>query len=111
VAPPNAKLNDFISTSSIQVTWDGLHEDDVNGILQGFKLKYRVLQTSGKPAKDAKEKLELTVGADKRSFSLGNLISYSRYEIRLAAFTSVGDGPWVTLVGGTMVLLRVGTEK
>lgn len=85
------------------MSWDRLSEDDTNGVLRGYKLRLKLLRTSDKSKRDA-EGRTIIIEPQKTSIWLENLKSFSQYEIQFTAFTTSGNGPWTTLVGGEGIL-------
>ena len=98
-SPPNTKVLDLVTTSSLQVSWNALPQQSINGLLIGYRLIYKLLSTSRRRALFAKPE-EIIVSPHKTSIWLKGLRSFSVYEIKVAAFTSVGDGPFSLVVGG-----------
>lgn len=85
----------------MEISWQSLPEDDVNGVLKGYKIRYKIVKTPGnpRPAENAESK-EITVEPRTISVVLKKLTSYSKYEIQISAFTTVGEGPSSIVFGG-----------
>ena len=74
------------SSQSINVTWEPVPDDHVNGIVLGYRLFY-------KQADKAIDNFSnLTVNSSVFSIELESLEFYTKYELQLLAFTMVGDG-------------------
>ena len=74
------------SSTSINVTWEPVPDDHVNGIVLGYRL---FCKQADKPINDFSN---LTVNSTVLSIGLDSLEFYTKYELRLLAFTMVGDG-------------------
>uniref|UniRef100_A0A673YUC1 Sidekick cell adhesion molecule 2 n=1 Tax=Salmo trutta TaxID=8032 RepID=A0A673YUC1_SALTR len=99
------------TTTSVLVRWEPPAEKQINGVLLGFRVRYRELQydhlrsftirTINSPASNW---AELTAPYSVRNLSessltqyeLDNLSKHKRYEIRLSVYNAVGEGPTST---------------
>ncbi|XP_041725138.2 protein sidekick-2-like [Coregonus clupeaformis] len=99
------------TTTSVLVRWEPPAEEQINGVLLGFRVRYRELQydrlrsftvrTINSPASNW---AELTAPYSVRNLSessltryeLDNLSKHKRYEIRLSVYNAVGEGPTST---------------
>ncbi|KAM9843028.1 protein sidekick-2 [Aulostomus maculatus] len=95
------------TTTSVLVRWQPPSEDHINGVLLGFRVRYRELyydrlrsftvRTVNSPSNWA----DLTAPYSIRNLSessltqyeLDNLSKHKRYEIRLSVYNAVGEGP------------------
>ncbi|XP_028395112.1 protein sidekick-1-like [Dendronephthya gigantea] len=73
------------SGSSIEVSWDEVLEESRNGIVLGYKLFYRLVQYA------PHDFTELDLG-NVKLYTLKNLLGYTHYDIRVLAYTKIGDG-------------------
>ena len=74
------------SSRSINVTWQLIPDDHVNGILLG----YRVLYKKKNSPMDAFQ--NITVNTTYLDAEITSLEVYTEYELRIAGFTIIGDG-------------------
>ena len=74
------------SSTSINVTWQPIPNDHVNGILLG----YRVLYKRKNSLMDAFQ--NVTVNSTHLDAEITSLEFYTEYELRIVGFTKVGDG-------------------
>ncbi|XP_068769931.1 protein sidekick-2 isoform X2 [Struthio camelus] len=74
------------TSSSMLVRWNDIPEADCNGLILGFKVMYKEKDSEG-PAR-----FWLVEGNASRSAQLAGLAKYALYEIRVLAFTRIGDG-------------------
>ncbi|KAH8401811.1 hypothetical protein KR009_008046, partial [Drosophila setifemur] len=83
--PPNNVSLEVTSSSSITVHWEPPAEEDRNGQITGYKIRYRKF-------KDAPQ--VKSTPANIRYFELSNLDRNSDYQVRIAAMTVNGTGPF-----------------
>ncbi|XP_075436193.1 LOW QUALITY PROTEIN: protein sidekick-2-like [Ascaphus truei] len=96
------------TTTSVLIRWQAPAEDKVNGILLGFRVRYRELAYDGLRSFTARsinnpsaKWAELTSVYVARNLSepsltqyeLDNLNKHKRYEIRLSVYNAAGEGP------------------
>ena len=74
------------SSTSINVTWEPVPDDHVNGIVLGYRLFYKQADRA------INDFNNLTVNSTVFSMELKSLEFYIKYELQLLAFTMVGDG-------------------
>ncbi|KAL1005202.1 hypothetical protein UPYG_G00055910 [Umbra pygmaea] len=76
-----------MSSTQLLVTWSPVPEMQRNGPILGYKVQYG--------AKDSVDTPSVRSVPGERSVSvlLGDLLKYTLYEIRVLAYTSLGDGP------------------
>lgn len=74
------------SSTGINVSWETVPDDHVNGIIVGYRLFFKM---ADKPIQDFRN---LTVNSTTLSVELESLEFFTKYELRLLAFTIVGDG-------------------
>ncbi|KAJ7422467.1 Protein sidekick-2 [Willisornis vidua] len=74
------------SSSSLMVRWSDIPEADCNGLILGYKVMYK------EKGSEARAQFWLAEGNSSRSAQLTGLGKYTVYEIRVLAFTRIGDG-------------------
>ncbi|NXK32946.1 SDK2 protein, partial [Piprites chloris] len=74
------------SSSSLMVRWSDIPEADCNGLILGYKVMYKEKGSEGRA------QFWLAEGNASRSAQLTGLGKYTLYEIRVLAFTRIGDG-------------------
>ncbi|XP_041341779.1 protein sidekick-2 [Pyrgilauda ruficollis] len=74
------------SSSSLLVRWSDIPEADCNGLILGYKVLYKEKGSEGRA------RFWLAEGNASRSAQLTGLAKYTLYEIRVLAFTRMGDG-------------------
>ncbi|KAM4674070.1 protein sidekick-2 [Amazona ochrocephala] len=74
------------SSSSMLVRWSDIPEADCNGHILGYKVMYKEKDS------DTRAQFWLVEGNASRSAQLTGLGKYTLYEIRVLAFTRIGDG-------------------
>ncbi|XP_037952309.1 neogenin-like isoform X2 [Teleopsis dalmanni] len=83
--PPNNVTLEVTSSSSITVYWEPPSEEEQNGQITGYKIRYRKL-------KDAPQ--TKSTPANIRYFELNGLDRHSEYQVKIAAMTVNGSGPF-----------------
>lgn len=74
------------SSSSMLVRWSDIPEADCNGLILGYKVMYKEKDS------EARAQFWLAEGNTSRSAQLTGLGKFMLYEIRVLAFTRIGDG-------------------
>ncbi|XP_005530779.2 PREDICTED: protein sidekick-2 [Pseudopodoces humilis] len=74
------------SSSSLMVRWSDIPEADCNGLILGYKVLYK------EKGSEVRARFWLAEGNASRSAQLAGLDKYTLYEIRVLAFTRMGDG-------------------
>ena len=92
VPPPNFRAVNLTSSTVIQLSWNPLPAEEINGDLQSFTVVYKVLRVSDEDVKEAKEE-RASVQANGLSLML-SVTPYSVYKIKIAASTQKGIGPF-----------------
>lgn len=72
------------SSTSLFVAWEPLPQDHVNGILLGYKVRYRKHGYNHTRGKNT---------STNRFITLETLEKFTAYDVEVLAFTCVGDGP------------------
>ncbi|XP_042721209.1 protein sidekick-2 isoform X2 [Lagopus leucura] len=75
-----------MSSSSMLVRWSDIPEADCNGLILGYKVMYKEKDS------EARAQFWLAEGNASRSAQLTGLGKFTLYEIRVLAFTRIGDG-------------------
>ncbi|XP_017027034.1 neogenin isoform X3 [Drosophila kikkawai] len=83
--PPNNVTLEVTSSSSITVHWEPPAEEDRNGQITGYKIRYRKY-------KDAPQ--VKSTPANIRYFELSSLDRNAEYQVKIAAMTVNGSGPF-----------------
>ncbi|OXB57687.1 hypothetical protein ASZ78_008248 [Callipepla squamata] len=74
------------TSSSMLVRWSDIPEADCNGLILGYKVMYKEKDS------EARARFWLAEGNASRSAQLTGLAKFMLYEIRVLAFTRIGDG-------------------
>ncbi|NWT91403.1 SDK2 protein, partial [Urocynchramus pylzowi] len=74
------------SSSSLTVRWSDIPEADCNGLILGYKVLYK------EKGSEERARFWLAEGNASRSAQLTGLAKYTLHEIRVLAFTRMGDG-------------------
>lgn len=96
--PQSVTAYNLTSAVTINVTWTAVPIGHVNGLLMGYSIKYRRIQTAEREVIDAEEHT-VTVKPTALLVEL-QVQTYSIYEIQVAAFTQKGLGPYSEFVYG-----------
>ena len=73
------------SSSICILDWDAIPNEQRRGVLQGYRIVYTV-------SNDALDSSNVTVGAALVSFYVRGLRPHTKYLLKVAGFTSKGDG-------------------
>lgn len=84
LAPVNLRAHNMSSTRLL-VAWEQLPDDQVNGILLGYKVTYRKYGEIDGRKQNVSAILNFTI--------LGGLDKFTVYHVNVSAFTRVGNGP------------------
>uniref|UniRef100_A0A670HQX3 Sidekick cell adhesion molecule 2 n=1 Tax=Podarcis muralis TaxID=64176 RepID=A0A670HQX3_PODMU len=77
------------TTTSVLIRWQAPSEDRINGILLGFRIRYRELAYEGARGFTAR-----SIGNPSAKWAeLTYLNKHRRYEIRMSVYNAVGEGP------------------
>ena len=96
--PQSVTAHNLTSALGINVTWTSVPIGHVNGLLMGYSIKYRRIQTAEMDVLDTEE-YTVTVKPSDLMVEL-SVETYSIYEIQVAAFTQKGMGPYSEFVYG-----------
>ena len=96
--PQSVTAHNLTSVVVINVTWTPVPVGHVNGLLMGYSIKYRKIRTAERDVFDTEE-YTATIGSSELSVEL-EADTYSVYEIRIAAFTQRGMGPYSEFIYG-----------
>lgn len=83
--PPNNVTLEVTSSTSITIHWEPPPEEERNGQITGYKIRYRKIRETSQVK---------TTPATVRHFELNNLDRNSEYQIKIAAMTVNGSGPF-----------------
>ena len=83
---PRNVLVTAMSSTSILVTWDSPLESEQNGIIISYTVAYVNLNRS--------EDQQISLSTTQRQLSITDLQEYEEYSFRVAAATTVGQGPF-----------------
>ncbi|KAK3738517.1 hypothetical protein QZH41_012043, partial [Actinostola sp. cb2023] len=91
--PTNVTALNLTGPSKILITWSSVPKRDQNGRIQGYIISIRRLTTADKESEEPK-KWSNVVEAPNMEIMISGLETYTLYDIRMAAFTSKGTGPY-----------------
>ena len=79
------------NSTSVSVSWAAVGKDHRNGIIKGYKVIYQALP-------DGKNAIRFINISNKhqdkeQDITLGDLVKFTSYSVRVLAFTVVGEGP------------------
>ena len=79
------------NSTSVSVSWAAVGNEQRNGIIKGYKVIYQALPDGRNVTRfvnisDEDQEKE-------QDITLGSLVKFTNYSIRVLAFTVVGDGP------------------
>ncbi|ESO01100.1 hypothetical protein HELRODRAFT_82214, partial [Helobdella robusta] len=93
-APVNIKYTP-IDQTSIKITWSPLPPSLQNGQILGYHLHDTPISTkTGKPELGKR----ITLSPTETSYTLMNLVEWSKHQLKMNAFTVQGEGPWSDVV-------------
>lgn len=84
-------------TKLIKLKWSPVPREHRNGIILGYRIKYKIASES---KYDETKRVELDLAPNTTEYELSNLASSASYEVELLAYTSVGNGVSAKLTGG-----------
>eukprot|EP00063_Salmo_salar_P066766 XP_014041601.1 PREDICTED: protein sidekick-1-like [Salmo salar] len=91
-APPKNMVASGRTNQSIMVQWQPPPEPQLNGVLRGYVLRYRLAGLPG-------EYQEKNISSPETNYCLlSDLIIWTQYQIQLAAYTAAGLGEYSTVV-------------
>lgn len=91
-SPINVRAFNKTSPTKITVQWNPIPDKFyVHGILRGYKVLYSAIAIANKKLEELKT-YEVTVEPSTLTAVLENLTAFTRYEVRVLAFTVKGDG-------------------
>ena len=86
--PPSNTTGMTLNSTHVYLTWDPPPADQINGIIQGYRINITELDTG--------EMSQYT--AEDTEASIGPLHPHYNYNFSIVAFTSVGHGPTTFVV-------------
>ena len=96
VAPGSFKVLQGFSTSKLTVSWDAIPDEEANGKLLGYKLKYKVTHVAGQAVLGAEKAKEISLDKYTFLYKLTGLQSYTTYSVSVSGYTASGEGPYTT---------------
>ena len=97
--PPQSVAAERLKAAEfIKVTWSPVPFGYVGGLLMGYSIKYRRIVTAEKEVLPLEEEIATAKSTD--LFIFLKVQTYSIYEIKVAAFTQKGMGPYSNYVYG-----------
>ena len=97
--PPQSVAAERLKAAEfIKVTWSPVPFGYVGGLLMGYSIKYRRIVTAEKEVLPLEEEIATAKSTD--LFIFLKVQTYSIYEIKVAAFTQKGMGPYSDYVYG-----------
>ncbi len=94
-APPQNFMVANDSSSSLVLSWIPPLADRRHGLIRKYVIKYRVVGCSDGAARDSNWNTT-TVGGEQRSTRIANLLYWTCYDVKIAAFT-VEEGPFANV--------------
>lgn len=87
-----------LGSTLAKVNWGKVLEKDRNGIIKGYRVRYKRITADGRRRKRSAEDYQqkLVPDGDTTSLVLGSLDIAGEYEVEVLAFTSKGDGNFST---------------
>ena len=79
------------NSTSVSVSWAAIGNEQRNGIIKGYKVIYQALP-DGRNVTRFVNISDENQGTE-QDLTLGDLVKFTNYSIRVLAFTVVGDGP------------------
>ena len=79
------------NSTSVSVSWAAVGNEQRNGIIKGYKVIYQALP-DGRNVTRFVNISDEDQGKE-QDITLGDLVKFTNYSIRVLAFTVVGDGP------------------
>ena len=107
VVAPSVYVSDMMDSSTLTISWTAIPEEHVMGRLLGYQVMYTPVKKADKPLKENAAVTTVTVDYPGNLFTrLKGLESFTSYTVRVAGFTSKGDGIASPRVIGGKVNLR-----
>ncbi|XP_028417432.1 uncharacterized protein LOC114541817 [Dendronephthya gigantea] len=91
--PQNVNASAMTSTVGVLLTWDEVRPDARHGIIKGYKVSYGI-------AGEAVKWINVE-DADSRKVNITGLKFLTEYQVKVLAYTSVGNGPECTAISIT----------
>ena len=103
--PPNIRLQNYLSTTTLHVHWDAINSDQANGILLGYKITYELYKKAAEEVGAAKVTVIKTVDKFTLGLLMTDLESFATYKVTATGYTQRGDGPISYPIYGGKTLL------
>lgn len=94
--PPRDIVGTAEDSTSLIITWNPPPEESKNGVLISYKILYTKISLGNAVPFEDQTSMTIEVDADERTHMIENLDKWTVYEIKMAAATIKGDGPWST---------------
>ena len=78
---------EILHSSAVRITWQRIPKPNRSGIIQGYHIEYHPEDNKTAVLKENIQNEDLL------STVLNSLKKFSRYNIKVSAYTTVGDGP------------------
>lgn len=88
---------DVLDSTSVRINWGEVPKEQRHGIIRGYRVLYKRKQNAKRRRRSADNFQEVTTVDGAYSILLRSLDKAAEYEVRVLAFTSVGDGPWLNI--------------
>lgn len=96
--PPRDIVGTAVDSTSLVITWNPPPEESKNGVLISYKILYTKISLGNSVPFEDQTTMTIEVDADVRTHMIENLDKWTVYEIKMAAATIKGDGPWSTAI-------------
>ena len=100
VSPPENFAVASTTPTSISLQWNPPPDEDVNGIIVIYVIRYRIIEQLGVDPVSM-DMLNINVTGNITNITLVNLANYTVYEISIGAATAIGEGPTTSLTQRT----------
>lgn len=94
--PPRDIVGTAVDSTSLRVTWNPPSEENQNGVLIAYKISYTKISLGNAVPFDDQTAMIVEVDSAERTHDIENLEKWTVYELKMAAATIKGDGPWST---------------
>ena len=97
--PQSITAESHVTLTTIPVSWQPIDPRHINGILLGYKIRYKAVEI-GEEAVEDEPIREQIVNRSTLSLVLKNLEIFTLYRIDVLGYTIIGDGPPATDYAG-----------
>ena len=99
-SPPQNFAVTNTTPNSISLQWNPPPDEDVNGIIITYIIRYRIIEQLGVD-QVSMDMLNINVTGNITANTLVNLANYTVYDISIGAATAIGEGPTTSLTQRT----------